>query len=196
MPRMRIRHICKLVLASAVLSSAAAAHAGWVVTPDLRDRSWTDSDGRDLRLSQLHAPLVVMTMAYTACRRVCGTTTLVLAELQKRLDARGIDADFVVVSFDPENDSPREWREYRSRRHLDRDNWHFLTGDEQATHKMARGLDLDFWSYHDHVVHDFRIVLFDARWHPLAEVTWDRTDRLDEILDGLPSDLQSVAAKP
>jgi cytochrome oxidase Cu insertion factor (SCO1/SenC/PrrC family) len=170
--------------------SSAAAQPG--LAPALRAVPWTDSDGRTVRLTDLHAPLYVVSMAYTACRRVCGTTTLVLGEIQRRLEARAIDAQFVVVSYDPANDSPAQWREYRARRGLLRDNWHFLTGSESATRNIARHLDLNFWSYHDHIVHDFRIVLFDAQWRPVGEVDWEHIDSVDTVLRSLP--LGSVAA--
>jgi cytochrome oxidase Cu insertion factor (SCO1/SenC/PrrC family) len=175
---------CLLGLLLALVS--ASASAGFALGPDLTDFAWTDSDGKPLRLSALHAPVVVMTMAYTGCRKVCGTTTLVLGDIQHRLEAMKIDADFVIVSYDPGNDGPAEWRDYRARRQLDRANWHFLTGDVRTTHKIARGLDLDFWTYHDHIVHDFRIVLFDAQWRAVAEVDWGHIDRLDAILATLP----------
>jgi len=128
------------------------------------------------------APLVVMTMAYTACRRICSTTALVLSDLQRQLDAMGQPAEFIVVSYDPSNDSPADWQDYRARRGLTRSTWHFLTGDVGATHLLARYLDLDFWSYHDHVVHDFRIVLFDAQWRVVGEVDWSGTGDLPAIL--------------
>jgi cytochrome oxidase Cu insertion factor (SCO1/SenC/PrrC family) len=173
--------------------SATAVAAGWTLGPELREHAWLDSDGRELRLSTLRSPLIVMTMAYTACRRVCATTTLTLSEMQKRLDAMKLDADFVVVSYDPQNDSPQQWRDYRSRRNLDRDNWHFLSSDENSTRKLARGLDLSFWIYHDHIVHDFRIVLFDSQWRQVGEVGWTDTDRLDSILTRAAAAVHSPA---
>ena len=180
-----------LIAAVLALVWASAAAGGWTLGPDLRDHAWTDSDGRELRLSTLRSPLIVVTMAYTACRRVCSTTTLVLSDLQKRLDAMKIDADFVVVSFDPGNDSPSEWRDFRARRNLNRDNWHFLSGDADSTRNLARGLDVSFWTYHDHIVHDFRIVLFDVRWKPIGEVDWADTGRLESILAKIPAAIGS-----
>ena len=130
----------------------------------------------------VQAPLVVVTMAYTACRKICSTTALVLSDLQQRLDTMGQPAEFIIVSYDPSNDSPADWRDYRTRRGLTRSSWHFLTGETGATRLLARYLDLDFWSYHDHIVHDFRIVLFDARWRAVGEVDWSSTDKLAQIL--------------
>jgi len=177
-----MKRLLVTLLASLLACTSAPASAGWTLGQEIRDFAWIDSDGQRLRLSTLHAPLIVMTMAYTACRKVCGTTTLVLNDIQRKLDAMKIEADFVVVSYDPGNDGPAEWHDYRARRQLNRTNWHFLTGNTTTTQKIARRLDLDFWKYHDHIVHDFRIVLFDAQWRTLSEVDWDHIDRLDEIL--------------
>jgi cytochrome oxidase Cu insertion factor (SCO1/SenC/PrrC family) len=186
-------HRLFLAIGATVLALAcSAAAARWAMAPALRDVAWTDSDGRSLRLADLQALLYVVSMAYTACRKVCGTTTLVLSEIQRRLDARAIDAQFVVVSYDPANDSPAQWREYRARRSLLHKNWHFLTGSEPATRNIARHLDLDFWSYHDHLVHDFRIVLFDAQWQAVGEVDWEHIDALDAVLRALPPEVTSA----
>ena len=86
----------------------------------------------------------------------------VLGEIQKMLDAERRQASFVVVTYDPAADSPQAWRDYRRGRGLTRENWHFLTGAPADTRALARYLDLDFWTYHEHVVHDFRLVLFDG----------------------------------
>lgn len=174
--------------------ACASAAARPTLAPDLRATSWTDSDGQAVRLADLRAPLYVVSMAYTACRKFCGTTTLVMGEIQRRLETHAIDAQFVVVSYDPANDSPAQWRDYRARRNLRRANWHFLTGSEAATRNIARHLDLNFWSYHDHLVHDFRIVLFDAQWRAVGEVDWEHIDAVDAVLRSLPPEVTAPRA--
>lgn len=192
MNRNRVRRFLASIAAALALAGASvgAAHAAAVsaLPNDLRTTAWQDSDGASFRLVDTQAPLVVLTMSYTACKRVCSSTALVLADLQKRLDAAQRSAEFVVVSFDPQNDSPQQWREYRARRGLTRANWHFLSGDAVATKKLARLLDLDFWDYHGHIVHDFRIVVLDARGQVITEVDWQHMDELPARLglDGVP----------
>jgi len=166
-----------------LLAATCAQCAVVSLAPDLQTVTWIDNDGSPLRLSQLAGRKVVLTMAYTACRRVCATTTLVLQEMQRLLDARGITAEFVVVSYDPSNDAPADWTDFRKRRGLTRANWHFLTGDERTTHQMARALDLNFWSYHEHLVHDFRIVLLDEVGRASGEIVWEQLGELPRALD-------------
>jgi len=170
------------MLAVALSCPLIAAAVAWSLPATLRQRSWVKSNGKDFRLADVGSPIVVMTMAYTACQKVCSNTSLVLGEIQRRFDLMKQPAEFVVVSYDPRNDSPADWQEYRQRRGLQRANWHFLTGDADSTRVLARQLDLDFWTYHEHIVHDFRIVLFDSHWKVIAEVDWSSVDRLPEIL--------------
>jgi cytochrome oxidase Cu insertion factor (SCO1/SenC/PrrC family) len=91
----------------------------------------------------------------------------------------------VIVSYDPARDSPKAWTDYRTSRGLIYPNWHFLTGTTQNTRRIARFLDLDFWRYDAHVMHDFRIVLFDAEGRMKREIVWDCPKDLEPLLADL-----------
>jgi len=125
-------------------------------------------------------------MAYSGCRKFCSTSVTVMKALQEAFDRRGRSAEFVVVTFDPDRDTPQAWRDYRRARDLARPNWHFLSGSAQDTRRMARFLDLDFWVYDDHIVHDFRIVIFDAEGRMRREIVWDRPVDPAALVDELP----------
>jgi cytochrome oxidase Cu insertion factor (SCO1/SenC/PrrC family) len=101
--------------------------------------------------------------------------------LQARLDRVGSAAQMIVVSYDPENDTAAAWAAFRKRRHLNRPNWHFLSGDPQTTRRLAKALGLgDFWSADRHVVHDYRIVRLDGDGRIARALRWN--DSLDEVL--------------
>jgi len=119
---------------------------------------WRDDSGRTLELSALRGQRIVLTMAYTSCRRTCPLTMERLQQLQRSLDAHATVAQFLIVGYDPGNDRPVDWHRYRLDRHLLRDNWHFVTGSPQDTERLARLLGFEFWRYDEHVMHDFRIV--------------------------------------
>ena len=89
-----------------------------------------------------------------------------LAQVQRDLDARGMSAEFIVVSYDPSNDDAAAWRRYRASHRLLRDNWHFLSGTPADTERLARALGFEFWRDGEHVMHDFRIVALagDGTW--------------------------------
>lgn len=102
-------------------------------------------------------------MAYASCHRFCPASIDALQRMQQRSDARAEPLTFLIVSYDPANDTPAVWREYRSKRHLDRANWHFLTGSVAATRQLAHQLGFTFWTYDEHVMHESRAVVFDER---------------------------------
>ena len=122
---------------------------------------WRDDQGRALALTDLLGHRVFLSMAYTRCHKICPATMSELQRVQKLLDGRGEQASFVIVGYDPDNDDPESWRQYRANRRLGRGNWHFLTGTPQQTRQLARQLGFDFWTYDTHVMHDPRIVVFD-----------------------------------
>src|ERR1700758_766593 len=109
---------------AALLCSAPASAQLFSQFGDVR---WVDSDGAMRTLAQYRGRPLVMTMSYTACRKTCSASMLVLRKMQEILARKGSDASFVVVSYDPSHDSPQQWRRYRDVRHLPA-AWHFLSG--------------------------------------------------------------------
>jgi len=122
--------------------------------------NWLDDSGQTFRLGSLRGHLLVLTMAYASCHRVCPLTMERLQKLQRDFDSSGTEAQFVIVGYDPGADDTATWRQYRRTRHLTRGNWHFLVGSRAAVEQTARQLGFQFWRYDQHVMHDSRIVYF------------------------------------
>jgi protein SCO1/2 len=123
--------------------------------------SWRDDRGETLQLQALRGARIFVAMAYTSCHRICPMTIARLEELQRDLDDRGMSAEFLVVSYDPDNDDSLAWRRYRTKHGLLRNNWHFLSGTAADTERLARVLGFEFWRDGEHVMHDYRIVALD-----------------------------------
>jgi cytochrome oxidase Cu insertion factor (SCO1/SenC/PrrC family) len=126
-------------------------------------QDWREDSGEPLPLARLLGHRVVMTMAYAGCHRVCPAAIEALRQMQQRADARGEVIEFVIVGYDPVNDTPGVWHRFRSNRHLDRANWHFLYGPAAAVERLAGQLGFPFWKYDEHFIHESRAVLFDAQ---------------------------------
>jgi cytochrome oxidase Cu insertion factor (SCO1/SenC/PrrC family) len=144
--------------------------AGWCPAEDVRGsvslqelpQRWHDDRARELEFAGLRGHRVVLTMAYASCHRICPATIDELKRMQRVADARGETVDFVIVGYDPKNDTPAVWHQYRRSRGLNRDNWHFLSGSQTATLQLARQLGFPFWTYDEHVMHESHAVLFDT----------------------------------
>jgi protein SCO1/2 len=150
-----------------LLADGACASSGHATRLEQLPQQWRDDGGQALALTDLLGQRVVISMAYTRCRKICPATIADLQRLQRSLDARGEQASFVIVGYDPDSDDPASWHQYRINRQLERSNWHFLTGSWQSTRQLAQQLGFDFWTYDTHVMHESRLVIFDAHgnWH-------------------------------
>jgi protein SCO1 len=151
-----------LVCWAALLLIAGICSAEAGVRLDLLPQSWRDDQGRELKLSDLRGHRVILTMAYASCHYICPMTVDGLQRMQQALDVRGEHATIIVVGYDPKNDKPSDWHQYRLRHRLDRDSWHFLSGSAEATEVLARQLGFGFWKYDEHVMHESRVIIFDA----------------------------------
>ncbi len=174
------RFRCGMPLALALLVVGGPSTAAPAAGPGLGQlpQKWLDDERRETPLAGLVGRRVVLTMAYVDCHRICPTTIARLERLQQQLDARGEPAEFVVVGYDPKNDTPAAWHRFRASRRLQRSNWHFLSGSTGDTSLLARQLGFGFWKYDDHVVHDLRVVVFDAHGVVTRQIGPDNRDWL------------------
>lgn len=126
------------------------------------EAKWTDQDNGSFYLSSLKGKTVVATMGYTTCRRACIRLTVpLLKEIEAELKARGEPAEFVIFSFDSEEDKPKDLKTFLKNNDLDREHWRYLVGDRPQTKTMAKILGLDdFYRMDEHIVHKSKITVF------------------------------------
>ncbi len=134
--------------------------------------SWEDDQGGHVAMAEWRGRPALLTLAYGACRRICSTSLRLLQEAQQDADARNLALSVIVVSLDPRVDTPAAWREFRSEHRLQRPNWHFLAGTAAQTHRIAELLEMKYWVYDDHVLHDLRIAAVNASGHIVARIDW------------------------
>jgi cytochrome oxidase Cu insertion factor (SCO1/SenC/PrrC family) len=163
---MRWRYGAWALVGALTMGTALAAGTGLRQLP----QSWREDDGRAVELRSLTGHRVILTMAYASCHVICPSTIAQLKRMQLRLDNSGEQADFVVIGYDPQNDDPATWHQYRSNRHLDRGNWHFLSGSRDDTERLARQLGFEFWKYDEHVMHGARALVFNAHGEVESEL--------------------------
>jgi cytochrome oxidase Cu insertion factor (SCO1/SenC/PrrC family) len=143
---------------------------------------WRDDQRHDFDFAEFRGRRVVLTMAYTSCRRVCPTTMAHLQRLQRELDRSGRTAEFVVIGYDPDTDDPQAWHQYRRSRGFLRSNWHFLTGTPTSTAQLARRLGFEYWMYDQHVMHDLRFIIVDENGSLVFQGGSEPPDSLATIL--------------
>lgn len=100
--------------------------------------AWTDHRGTEFTLASLRGGPVVMVMIYGSCTTACP----ILVQDARRLEAMLADdvrakTRFVLVSFDPVNDTPEALADYAAGRGLDDSRWRFVRGDRAQIRALA-----------------------------------------------------------
>ena len=93
----------KLTLfAALLLMPLYAASQEAAVAPIYRlPMTWTDDQGQPVTLAKWQGKQVIMTMAYSTCRKFCPITINRLKQLQNLLDKRHIAMEVVIIFTSP-----------------------------------------------------------------------------------------------
>jgi len=146
------------------LDAAPRSPDAFGALPDFR---LTAQDGRTLTLAELRGRPLVLGALFSTCNGPCPTIARSLARLQQ--DLADTDARLVVVSVDPEADTPAILRRYGERFGADFERWLFLTGSlEDVTRFVREGLFLPFELLPEgtapggeRITHDTRLLVVD-----------------------------------
>lgn len=141
---------------------------------------FVDDHGSPVELDRYRGRPAIVTMEYSNCRYICSATLARLKQLQALADRRGVTIDFLVLSLEPDKDTPSAWTQYRAERRLDRPTWHFLSARPEDVPRLAQTLGIRYWRVEGHLMHDFRLV----RLNPVGEI--------DVVVDRLDADLGAL----
>jgi protein SCO1 len=86
------------------------------------------------------APLV-MGFIYTNCPDICSFITANVGKVYEELDNPD-DTQFVMVTFDPERDTPEVLKKYADAFGMDREPFRFLTGDPETIDAFMERISL------------------------------------------------------
>lgn len=158
----------------AVVSGAGSAGPKLDASPqspdafgELPDFRLTAQDGRTVTRADLLGHPLVLGALFSTCNGPCPTIARSLARLQEEL--ADTDVRLVVVSVDPEADSPEVLTRYGERFGADPERWLFLTGELAEVSRLVReGMLLPFEQLPagqeiggDRITHDTRLLAVD-----------------------------------
>lgn len=130
----------------------AAAHATPAATePVLNapiydlEMSLTDQTNRAVPLDVFRGSPVVVSMFYATCPYACPTLISDIKHIEKRLDKKARAATRVLlVTFDPERDTPQKLSEIAKEHGVDTQRWKFARASEDDTRNLANVLGLKY----------------------------------------------------
>jgi len=106
---------------------------------------WTNQNGQNIEMKDLNGKVLVMVMIYTSCKAACPRLVADMRNIEQRLPEKGKDkVKMVLVSIDPEVDTPERLKAFAKENKMDREPWVFLRSTEENTREFAAVLSVNY----------------------------------------------------
>ena len=107
--------------------------------------NWENQNGEKIKLAELKGKVVALVMIYTSCKTACPRLTAEMRNISKKVGEKNPeDIMYVLVSIDPENDTPEKMKEYLKNNQFTGKEWLFLRSDEESTREFANVLAIKY----------------------------------------------------
>ena len=106
---------------------------------------WTTQNNQDIELKDLKGNVLVMVMIYTSCKAACPRLVADMRNIESRLpkDVKK-NVKLVLVSIDPETDTPKRLKDFSIENKMESDQWLFLRSTEENTREFAAVLAVNY----------------------------------------------------
>jgi protein SCO1/2 len=106
---------------------------------------WTNQEGKEIEMKDLKGKVLVMVMIYTSCKSACPRLVADMRNIESRLPANiKNNVKLVLVSIDPEVDTPERLKSFAIANKMDGDQWAFLRSTEDNTREFAAVLSVNY----------------------------------------------------
>ena len=106
---------------------------------------WTTQNGKDIELKDLKGDVLVMVMIYTSCKAACPRLVADMRSIEEQLPQEiKSKVKLVLVSIDPETDTPKRLKEFSIENKMEGDQWVFLRSSEKNTREFAAVLAVNY----------------------------------------------------
>lgn len=106
---------------------------------------WTNQNGKDIELKDLKGDVLVMVMIYTSCKAACPRLVADMRSIEQQLPASTKNkVKLVLVSIDPEVDTPERLKAFSIENKMEGDQWIFLRSTEKNTREFAAVLAVNY----------------------------------------------------
>lgn len=106
---------------------------------------WTNQNGQSIEMKDLKGKVLVMVMIYTSCKAACPRLVADMRNIEQRLpeNIKG-HVQLVLVSIDPEVDTPKRLKAFAIENKMNGNQWLFLRSTEANTREFAAILAVNY----------------------------------------------------
>ncbi len=106
---------------------------------------WNTEEGKEITLKELKGKTLVFVMIYTTCKAACPRLVADMRNIESKIPSElKKDVNYVLVSIDPENDTPNRLKQFAKENYMDGDEWTFLQGSESGVREFANVLAVKY----------------------------------------------------
>lgn len=106
---------------------------------------WTNQNGKEIEMKELRGKVLVMVMIYTSCKAACPRLVADMRNIESRLPEKiKKDVKLILVSIDPEVDTPKRLKEFAITNKMDSEQYEFLRSTEDNTREFAAVLAVNY----------------------------------------------------
>ena len=106
---------------------------------------WNTEESEAIELKDLKGKTLVMVMIYTTCKAACPRLVADMRSIEEQIPNEFIkDINFVMVSIDPETDTPKRLKEFARENFMDGEQWTFLQGTVSSVREFANVLAVKY----------------------------------------------------
>lgn len=129
--------------------AATQAYDSSAELPDLSvyhlPSTWTTQDNENIQLEDLRGNVLVMVMIYTSCKAACPRLIADMRNIEKQVPEKYLDkTKFIMVSIDPETDTPQRLSDFAKENEMEDEHWMFLRGTPEDTREFAAVLAVSY----------------------------------------------------
>lgn len=107
--------------------------------------NWNTEEGETIQLENLKGKTLVMVMIYTSCQAACPRLVADMRNIETQIPKEKIkNIQFVMVSIDPETDTPEKLKAFAKENMMDDKQWTFLQGSVSGVREFANVLSVKY----------------------------------------------------
>jgi len=104
--------------------------------------SWKTQNNKEITLKDLKGEILVVCMIYTTCQAACPRLVADMRNIYGKVPHENIN--FVLVSIDPENDTPEKLKAFAKENELEDEFWTLLTSNEDNVRELSNVLSVKY----------------------------------------------------
>ncbi len=103
---------------------------------------WTNQHNETITLKDLKGDVLVMVMIYTSCQAACPRLVADMRNISQKVDNK--EVKYVLVSIDPETDTPEKMKAFAIENQLGDDQWILLRSTADDTREFSNVLAVKY----------------------------------------------------